>query len=163
MDTVANNLHIVLKQASNVDGKKEDELLEWSSEASCQPQHLQQRIFNILQGQERLSDNDGGQATAWAACDASNHDLSIVCIISIGGSALFVVRKLEGTTPEDGAAHGHLAWASLREIRVKRFERIKNTPMRSGQGLNEYIYIVDSCRHHPSTCDPPECPADRQY
>ena len=40
---------------------------------------------------------------------------------------------------------------------------MNNTPMRSGQDPDEYLYIMDSCRDCFNACDPPEGPTDRQY
>ena len=40
---------------------------------------------------------------------------------------------------------------------------MNNTPMRSGQDPDEYLYIVDSFRDRLNACDPPEGPTDSQY
>ena len=68
-----------------------------------------------MQGQERPSVTDDSQATARAAWDAANHDLFNILLFSTGGSTVFVVRRFEGTTLEDGAGHGQQAWVALRE------------------------------------------------
>ena len=90
---------------------------------------------------------------------------------STGCSAFFVVRRVEGTTPEDRAGHGQLAWAALREkfkgspreaIRAEH-TKMNNTPMRSGQDRDGYLYIIDSCRNRLNACDPAEGPTGRQY
>ena len=35
--------------------------------------------------------------------------------------------------------------------------------MRSDQGRDEYLYIMDSCRGRLNACDSPEGPTDRRY
>ena len=40
---------------------------------------------------------------------------------------------------------------------------MNNTPMRSGQGPDEYLYMLDSCRDRLNACHPPEGPIDRQH
>ena len=79
-----------------------------------------------MQGQERPSVTDDSQATARAAWDAANHDLFNILLFSTGGSTVFVVRRFEGTTLEDGAGHGQQAWVALRDkfkgsVRAKIF------------------------------------------
>ena len=66
MDGVANNLHVVLKQilVSKFNVKKEDEFLERSSKLHASLSICNNAIFNILQGKERSSETDDGQATA---------------------------------------------------------------------------------------------------
>ena len=127
MDGVANNLYVVLKQISKFNGKKAGESLEWSSKLRASHSIYNKAIFNILQGQERSLGTDDSQATTRVAWDAANHDLFNVLFFSTGGSASFVARGVEGTTPEDGTGHGQLSWASLREtskaLRAKRLAR----------------------------------------
>ena len=103
-----------------------------------------------MQGQERPSVTDDSQATARAAWDAANHDLFNILLFSTGGSTVFVVRRFEGTTLEDGARHEHRAWAAQREkFKRSSHEAIRaehskmNTLMRSGQDPEEYLYIMD--------------------
>ena len=40
---------------------------------------------------------------------------------------------------------------------------MNNTPMHSEQDLDEYLYIMDSCRDRLNACDPPEGSTNRQY
>ena len=70
-----------------------------------------------------------------------------VLLISIGGSAFFVVQRSEGTTREDGAGRGQLTWVALRET-IKgswrdaihaEHAKMNNTPMRSGQDPDEHL------------------------
>ena len=105
MDGTAYNLHVVLKQILKFD-KKADDFLEWSSKLRTSLSIYNRAIFNIMQGQERPSVTDYSQATTRAAWDAANQDVFSILFFSTGGSAFFVVRKLEGTTLEDGSAHG---------------------------------------------------------
>ena len=109
MDGTTNNLHIVLKKISKFDSEKADDFLEWSSKLLASLSLYNKAIFNILQGQERPSETDDNQDTARAAWDAANQDLFSMLLFSTGGSMFFIVRKFEGTTPEDGAGHGQQA------------------------------------------------------
>ena len=150
MDGTTNNLHVV-KQISKFDGKKADDFLERSSKLRASLSIYNRGIFNILQGQERPSEAEDSQATARAAWDAVNQDLFGILLFLTGGSAS-VVRKFEGTTPDDGAGHGQQAWAALREkfkgssreaIRAEH-SKMNNTRMRSDQDPDEYLYVMDS-------------------
>lgn len=40
---------------------------------------------------------------------------------------------------------------------------MNNTPMRKEQHPNEYLYIMNSCRHRLDACDRPEGSTDRKY
>ena len=115
MDGAANNLFVVLKQTSKLDEKKADGFRKGSSENRASLSMYSKAIFNILEGHKRPAAIDDGQATARAACDADNHDLFSVVLFSVGDSAFLVVRRFEGTTTEDGAGYGQLAWAALCE------------------------------------------------
>ena len=94
-----------------------------------------------MQGKERPSVTDDCQATAGAAWDTAKQYFYKILFVSTGGSAFFVVRRIEGTTLEEGAGYGQQAWAPLREtfkgssreaIRAEH-DKMNNTPLRSGQ------------------------------
>ena len=124
-----------------------------------------------MRGPEQPSVTGDSQATARAVRDAANQDLFSILFYSTGGSAFFVVRRFEDTTVEDGAGHGQQAWAALREkfkgssreAICAEHAKMNNMSMRSGQDLDEYLYIMDSCRDCLNPCDPPEDPKDRQH
>ena len=40
---------------------------------------------------------------------------------------------------------------------------MSNTRKRSDQDLDEYLFIVDTCRDRLNACNPPEGPTNRQY
>ena len=67
MDGVGNTLYVVLKQISKLDGTKTDEFFEWSSNLRVSLNIYIKKIFNIIQGQERPSQTDDGQAASRAA------------------------------------------------------------------------------------------------
>ena len=52
--------------------------------------------------------------------------------------------------------------SSREAIRAER-AKMNNTPMRSGQDPDDYLYIMDSCRDRLNACDPLEGSTDRQY
>ena len=72
-------------------------------------------IFNVLKGQERLSEFDADQKTTRATWDAANQDLYSVLFFTTAGSAFFVVRRFQGKTSAGGAGHGQQAWTALHE------------------------------------------------
>ena len=172
VDGTTNNLHVVLTEKSKFDGKKAAHFLGWSSKFRASLSIYNRAILNILQGQERPSENDDSQATARGAWNTANHDLFSIRLFSTGGSAFFVVRRFESTTLEDRAAHGQQAWAALREkfkgssreaIRAEHSKMNNNTRIPSDQDPDEYLYIMNSCRDRLSACVPPKGPTDRQY
>ena len=64
MNDTANNLQVVLKQISKFDGKKADDLLEWSLKVRASLSTCNRAIFNIMRGQERPSVTGDSQVTA---------------------------------------------------------------------------------------------------
>ena len=121
MDGVANNLYVVLKQISKFNGKKAGESLEWSSKLRASHSIYNKAIFNILQVQERPSETDAGQPPPVRRGMPLN-PFSVFFILT-GGSAFFMVRGFEGTTPEDGAGHRQLAWQRCSKFQMEFVRR----------------------------------------
>ena len=114
MDGVANNRYAVLTHVLKNDGTKTDEFLEWRCKL-CVSLSIYNEAIYILQEQERPWETDDDHGTARGSWDAAKLDLFSVLSFSTGGSAFFIARRFEDTTPEDEARYGPLAWATLRE------------------------------------------------
>ena len=170
MDGVANNRYAVLTHVLKNDGTKTDEFLEWRCKL-CVSLSIYNEAIYILQEQERPWETDDDHGTARGSWDAAKLDLFSVLSFSTGGSAFFIARRFEDTTPEDEARYGPLAWATLREtfkgisheaVRAEH-AKINNTRICSGQEPDEYRSIMGSCRDRLNAFDPPQGPTHRQY
>ena len=87
-----NNFHVIGKQITKVDGRRQDEFLEWESKLPANFSVYSKIISNVLQGQERSSEVDADQYTTRETWDAANKDLNSVLFFTIAGSACSVVR-----------------------------------------------------------------------
>ena len=103
------NVHPVVKQITNADGKNTDDFLEWSSKPRVSLSLCSKSVFEIIQGSQRPSDLDNDQVTIRKGWDDADHNL-----YSIRSSFLCRTR-FKGKTREDGVGHGEDAWATLRE------------------------------------------------
>ena len=96
------NIQHMVKQVSKFDGKNADGFPEWSSKLRVSLSLYSKLTFEIVQGLQRPSDLDNGQATARACWDDANHTLHGILYFTIAGPAFSVVRRFEGKTREDG-------------------------------------------------------------
>ena len=116
-DSSTNNFHAIVKQVNKFDGKRAGDFLEWQSKLRTALSLYDRKIYNVLQGEQRPSNEDPDGATAHVTWDIANQNLFGVLFFATTGSAFSVVRRFEGKRPQDGPGHGQQAWAGpLREI-----------------------------------------------
>ena len=170
-DSSTNNFHAIVKQVNKFDGKRAGDFLEWQSKLRTALSLYNRKIYNVLQGEQRPSNEDPDGATARVTWDIANQNLFGVLFFATTGSAFSVVRRFEGKRPQDGPGHGQQAWAALCEkfdgcsreaLRAEHY-KMNHTKMTPGQDPDEFLYIMDSRRDRLNTSTPPEGPTDRQY
>ena len=170
-DSSTNNFHAIVKQLNKFDGKRAGDFLEWQSKLRTALSLYNRKIYNVLQGEQRPSNEDPDGATARVTWDIANQNLFGVLFFATTGSAFSVVRRFEGKRLQDGPGHGQQAWAALCEkfdgcsreaLRAEHY-KMNHTKMTPGQDPDEFLYIMDSRRDRLNTSTPPEGPTDRQY
>ena len=170
-DSSTNNFHAIVKQVNKFDGKRAGDFLEWQSKLRTALSLYNTKIYNVLQGEQRPSNEDPDGATARVTWDIANQNLFGVLFFATTGSAFSVVRRFEGKRLQDGPGHGQQAWAALCEkfdgcsreaLRAEHY-KMNHTKMTPGQDPDEFLYIMDSRRDRLNTSAPPEGPTDRQY
>ena len=165
-DSSTNNFHAIVKQVNKFDGKRAGDFLEWQSKLRTALSLYNRKIYNVLQGEQRPSNEDPDGATARVTRDIANQNLFGVLFFATTGSAFSVVRRFEGKRPQDGPGHGQQAWAALCEkfdgcsreaLRAEHY-KMNHTKMTPGQDPDEFLYIMDSRRDRLNTSTPPEGP-----
>ena len=99
-DSSTNNFHAIVKQVNKFDGKRAGDFLEWQSKLRTALSLYNRNIYNVLQGEQRPSNEDPDGATARVTWDITNQNLFGVLFFATTGSAFSVVRRFEGKGPK---------------------------------------------------------------
>ena len=74
-DSSTNNFHAIVKQVNKFDGKRAGDFLEWQSKLRTALSLYNRKIYNVLQGEQRPSNEDPDGATARVTWDIANQNL----------------------------------------------------------------------------------------
>ena len=96
----------MVKQVFTFDGKKADDVLEWSFKLRVSLSLYHKSTFNIVQGSQRPSELDDDQVTACEAWDNANRTFYTILFFTTSGPTFSVVRRFDGKTRENGVGHG---------------------------------------------------------
>ena len=94
-DSSTNNFHAIVKQVHKFDGKRAGDFLEWQSKLRTALSLYNRKMYNVLQGQQRPSNEDPDGATARVTWDIANQNLFGVLFFATIGSAFSVADSKE--------------------------------------------------------------------
>ena len=95
-DSSTKNFHAIVQQVNKFDGKRAGDFLEWQSKLRTALSLYNRKIYNVLQGEQRPSNEDPDGATARVTWDIANQNLFGVLFFATTGSAFSVVHRFEG-------------------------------------------------------------------
>ena len=138
----------MVQQASEFDGKKADDILEWPSKLHVSLSLYHKSIFNIVQGFQRSSELENDKVTARDALDKKTHTFYSILYVTTSDPVFSVVRRFEKNAREEGVGNEQDSWAALREkfdscsreaLRLTHLE-METVKMRSDENLDDFLY-----------------------